>query len=135
MRVLVVDDQSSIRSFIKEILRSLKILDVVEATNGVIALQKLRNSPPFDLMICDCNMPEMSGDELIRNIRADAALGALRILVLTSEQTREAVLKIAALKVQGYVVKPCKPDVLIKAIKFSLGQPLPALVPSSGGSA
>lgn len=130
MRILVVDDQASIRTLVKEILQALKIGDVTEASNGVVALQKLRNSPPFDLMICDWNMPEMDGIELVKTIRSDHNLFALRVLMLTSEQSRESILKIAALKVQGYVLKPFKPDVLAKAVKYSLSLPLPTLIPA-----
>lgn len=130
MRILVVDDQTSIRSLIKEILHEMKIWDVTEASNGIVALQKMRNSPPFDLMISDWNMPEMNGIELIKTIRSDERLFSLRVLMLTSEQSRENVLKIAALKVQGYVVKPFKPDILMKAVSYSLNQPLPALIPA-----
>lgn len=130
MRILVVDDQASIRSLVKEILQSLKIRDISEASNGAVALQKLRNSPPFDLMICDWNMPEMDGIELVKAVRSDESLFALRVLMLTSEQSRESILKIAALKVQGYVLKPFKPDILAKAVRHSLALPLPALVPA-----
>lgn len=130
MRILVVDDQTSIRSLIREILHEMKIWDVTEASNGMVALQKMRNSPPFDLMISDWNMPEMNGIELIKAIRSDEKLFSLRVLMLTSEQSRENVLKIAALKVQGYVVKPFKPDILMKAVKYSLSQPLPTLIPA-----
>jgi two-component system chemotaxis response regulator CheY len=130
MRILVVDDQASIRSLVKEILQSIKIRDVTEASNGAVALQKLRGSPPFDLMICDWNMPEMNGIELVKAVRSDDSLFALRVLMLTSEQSRENILKIAALKVQGYVVKPFKPDILAKAVAHSLTLPLPTLIPA-----
>lgn len=129
MRILVVDDQASIRSLVKEILHSLKITDVTEASNGIVALQKLQGSAPFDLLICDWNMPEMDGIELVKAIRSDEKLFALRVLMLTSEQTRENILKIAALKVQGYVLKPFKPEILAKAVRHSLAQPLPDLIP------
>jgi two-component system chemotaxis response regulator CheY len=130
MRILVVDDQASIRSLVKEILHSIKIRDIAEASNGAVALQKLQDSPPFDLMICDWNMPEMNGIELVKAVRSDERLFALRILMLTSEQSRENILKIAALKVQGYVVKPFKPDILAKAVAYSLTLPLPTLIPA-----
>lgn len=136
MRILVVDDQTSIRSLIREILRNDKITDVTEASNGLVALQRLRNSPPFDLMICDWNMPEMDGIELIQAIRSDAKLFGLRVLMLTSEQSRESVLRIAALKVQGYVLKPFKPDILVKAVKHCAAQPEPPYIPAQpAGSA
>lgn len=137
MRILVVDDQSSIRTLIKGLLRNVGVTDVVEASNGALALQRLRNSPPFDLMICDWNMPEINGVELVRTVRSDPALFALRVLMLTSEHSRDSVLKAAALKIQGYVVKPFKPDLLIRSVKEALNQPVPVLLsnpPSEGAS-
>lgn len=128
MRILIVDDQASIRCLIKTILHSMEIKDVAEASNGTVALQKLRTSPPFNLLICDWHMPEMNGVDLIRKIRSDKTLFPLRVVMLTSEQSRESVLAAAALQIQGYVVKPFKLDTLVKGITAALLQPLPTLI-------
>lgn len=130
MRILIVDDQTSIRSLIKEILHSMEVTDIAEASNGAIALHKLRTSPPFNLLICDWYMPEMTGVELIKQIRSDPQLFPLRVLMLTSEQSRENILTVAALKIQGYVVKPFKPDTLVKGVTGALLQPPPTLIPA-----
>ena len=130
MRVLIVDDQASIRSLIKAVLRSIDIVDIDEAGNGAQALQKLRDAgKPFHLLINDWHMPEMSGLQLLQAIRGDEKLFTLRVIMLTSEHSRENVLAVTALKVQGYVVKPFKPETLIKSIEAALHMPTPPFIP------
>ena len=130
MRVLVVDDQGSIRALIKAVLRSIDINDIEEAINGAQALQKLRDAAkPFQLVINDWHMPEMSGLQLLAAIRADEKLFRLRVIMLTSEHSREHVLEATALQVQGYVVKPFKPETLIKSIEAAAHMPAPSLIP------
>ena len=130
MRVLIVDDQGSIRALIKAVLRSIDINDIDEAANGAQALQKLRDAgKPFHLLINDWYMPEMSGLQLLEAIRADEKLHTLRVIMLTSEHSREHVLEVTALHVQGYVVKPFKPETLIKSIEAAVHMPAPPLIP------
>ena len=120
MRVLIVDDQSSIRALIKAVLRSMDINDIDEAGNGAQALAKLRDGKAFQLMITDWYMPELSGIDLLREVRADADLHALRVIMLTSEHDRDHILAVTALQVHGYVVKPFKPETLIKSVQSAL---------------
>jgi two-component system, chemotaxis family, chemotaxis protein CheY len=105
MRFLVVDDFSTMRRIVRGLLKELGFLDVDEAEDGVIALAKLK-STPFDFVVSDWNMPNMTGIELLRAIRADPALAHLPVLMVTAEAKKENIIEAAKSGANGYVVKP-----------------------------
>lgn len=105
MRFLVVDDFSTMRRIVRGLLKELGFVDVDEAEDGVIALAKLR-SAPFDFVVSDWNMPNMTGIELLRAIRADPALAHLPVLMVTAEAKKENIIEAAKSGANGYVVKP-----------------------------
>ncbi len=105
MKFLVVDDFSTMRRIVRNLLKELGFTNVDEAEDGVIALQKLRNGE-FDFVVSDWNMPNMTGIELLRAIRADASLKHLPLLMITAEAKKENIIEAAQAGASGYIVKP-----------------------------
>ena len=106
MKFLVVDDFSTMRRIIRNLLKELGFTNVLEAEDGVDALQKLQNDDTFEFVVSDWNMPNMTGIDLLRNIRADAKLKHLPVLMVTAEAKRENIIEAAQAGASGYVVKP-----------------------------
>jgi two-component system chemotaxis response regulator CheY len=105
MKFLVVDDFSTMRRIVRNLLKELGFNNVDEAEDGVDALGKLRDGG-FQFVISDWNMPNMTGIDLLRNIRADAALKSLPVLMVTAEAKKENIIAAAQAGASGYVVKP-----------------------------
>jgi two-component system chemotaxis response regulator CheY len=105
IRILVVDDFSTMRRIIRALLGDLGYTDVHEAGDGAAALNLLK-AKPFDFMITDCNMPTMTGLELLKAVRAEPATKAMPVLMVTAEGKRDQILESAQLGVSGYIVKP-----------------------------
>jgi two-component system chemotaxis response regulator CheY len=105
MKFLVVDDFSTMRRIVRNLLKELGFNNADEAEDGVAALQKLRNSS-FDFVVSDWNMPNMTGLELLKQIRADANLKHLPVLMVTAEAKKENIIEAAQAGASGYVVKP-----------------------------
>jgi two-component system chemotaxis response regulator CheY len=105
MRFLVVDDFSTMRRIVKNLLKELGYANVDEAEDGVQALAKLR-SEPFDFVVSDWNMPNMDGLTMLQNIRADPSLAKLPVLMVTAEAKKENIIAAAQAGANGYVVKP-----------------------------
>jgi two-component system, chemotaxis family, chemotaxis protein CheY len=105
LKFLVVDDFSTMRRIVRNLLKELGFTHVEEAEDGVVALQKLRVGR-FDFVISDWNMPNMTGIELLRCIRADAGLKHLPLLMVTAEAKRENIVDAAQAGASGYIVKP-----------------------------
>jgi len=105
MKFLVVDDFSTMRRIVRGLLKELGFLNVDEAEDGVVALAKLK-SEAFDFVVSDWNMPNMTGIDLLRAIRADAALAHLPVLMVTAEAKKENIIEAAKAGASGYVVKP-----------------------------
>ena len=105
LKFLVVDDFSTMRRIVRNLLKELGYSNVDEAEDGVDALGKLRGGG-FQFVISDWNMPNMTGIDLLRNIRADAALKSLPVLMVTAEAKKENIIAAAQAGANGYVVKP-----------------------------
>ena len=105
LKFLVVDDFSTMRRIVRNLLKELGFTNVDEAEDGVVAMQKLRGGG-FDFVISDCNMPNMTGIELLRNVRADPALKNLPLLMITAEAKKENIIEAAQAGANGYIVKP-----------------------------
>jgi len=105
MKILIVDDFSTMRRIIKNLLRDLGYENTYEADNGNTALPLLKNDK-YDFLITDWNMPGMSGIELLKIIRADEKLKRLPVLMVTAEAKRDQIIEAAQSGVSGYVVKP-----------------------------
>lgn len=105
LRFLVVDDFSTMRRIVRNLLKELGFANVEEAEDGVVALQKLKGGE-YDFVISDWNMPNMDGLQLLQAIRGDAALKALPVLMVTAEAKKENIVAAAQAGASGYVVKP-----------------------------
>jgi two-component system chemotaxis response regulator CheY len=105
MRFLVVDDFSTMRRIVRNLLKELGFANVDEAEDGAIALQKLK-AGGFDFVVSDWNMPNMDGLTLLQSIRADESLKKLPVLMVTAEAKKENIVAAAAAGANGYVVKP-----------------------------
>ncbi|SBV90718.1 chemotaxis regulator transmitting signal to flagellar motor component [uncultured delta proteobacterium] len=115
MRVLVVDDFSTMRRIIKNILRQLGFNNVVEADDGTTAWDVL-NKDKIEFIISDWNMPQMTGIELLRKVRASEEFGDLPFLMVTAEAQQENIIEAVQAKVSNYIVKPFTADVMKQKI-------------------
>lgn len=105
MKILIVDDFSTMRRIIKNLLRDLGFNNTHEADDGTTALPMLK-SGEFDFLVTDWNMPGMQGIDLLKTVRADAKLSDLPVLMVTAESKRDQIVEAAQAGVNGYIVKP-----------------------------
>lgn len=105
LRFLIVDDFSTMRRIVRNLLKESGYADADEAEDGQIALQKLRNST-FDFVVSDINMPNMNGFQLLGEIKKDDKLKHLPVLMVTAEARKEDIVMAAQQGAAGYIVKP-----------------------------
>jgi len=105
MKILIVDDFSTMRRIIKNLLRDLGFNNTSEADDGNTALPMLQ-AGDFDFLVTDWNMPGMEGIDLLKAVRADEKLANLPVLLVTAEAKKEQIVEAAQAGVNGYVVKP-----------------------------
>jgi two-component system chemotaxis response regulator CheY len=105
MKFLVVDDFSTMRRIVRNLLKELGFLNVDEAEDGAVALAKLTGEP-FDFIVTDWNMPNMDGLTLLQKVRADPQLKHLPVLMITAEAKKENIVAAAQAGASGYIVKP-----------------------------
>ncbi len=105
MKILVVDDFSTMRRIIKNLLRDLGYNNTSEADDGMTALPMLK-AGKFDFLVTDWNMPGMTGIELLKEVRQTPEIADIPVLMVTAEQKREQIVEAAQAGVNGYVVKP-----------------------------
>ena len=105
MNILVVDDFPTMRRIVRSLLKELGFTNVDEAEDGQDALNKLR-SGSFEFVVSDWNMPNLDGLDMLRQIRSDAALQHLPVLMVTAEAKKENIIAAAQAGASGYVVKP-----------------------------
>ena len=120
LRFLVVDDFSTMRRIVKNLLHDLGYPNVTEADDGKTALPMLQGGG-FDFLISDWNMPGMSGLDLIKAVRSDAKLAKMPVLMLTAEAKREQIIEAAQAGVNGYVIKPFTAETLKEKLDKILG--------------
>jgi two-component system, chemotaxis family, chemotaxis protein CheY len=121
LRFLVVDDFSTMRRIVKNLLNELGYPNVAEADDGQSALPMLK-AGGFDFLVTDWNMPGMPGLDLLKAVRADPALAKMPVLMLTAEAKREQIIEAAQAGVNGYVIKPFTAITLKEKIDKILGQ-------------
>ena len=105
LRFLVVDDFSTMRRIVRNLLKESGYTEADEAEDGVVALQKLRNSN-FDFVVSDINMPNMNGFQLLTEIKKDEKLKHIPVLMVTAEARKEDIVMAAQQGAAGYIVKP-----------------------------
>ena len=115
MRVLVVDDFSTMRRIVKNILRQIGFTNIVEADDGTTAWEVL-NKDRIDFLISDWNMPQMTGIELLRKVRSSEEFADLPFLMVTAEAQQENIIEAVQAKVSNYVVKPFTAEIMKQKI-------------------
>ena len=105
MRILIVDDFKTMLKIIDSLLRQLGFKNIVEATDGKMALEKLK-SEKFDLVLSDWNMEPMNGLDLLKAVRADAALKHIPLILITAESKVENIIEAKKAGVSNYIIKP-----------------------------
>jgi two-component system chemotaxis response regulator CheY len=110
LRVLVVDDSPAMRGLLKKILTQsgLPVETVLDAADGVEGMIRLRENP-INLILSDINMPNMDGEEFIRQVKADKAFRDIPVLMITTDNSTARVLRLRQLGAQGYICKPFTP--------------------------
>ncbi|WP_147821261.1 chemotaxis response regulator CheY [Salidesulfovibrio onnuriiensis] len=116
MRILVVDDFSTMRKIVKNILRQLGFTNIVEADDGTTAWDVL-NKDNIDFIVSDWNMPKMSGIELLRKVRDSEEYADIPFLMVTAEAQQENIIEAVQAKVSNYIVKPFTPETLSQKIE------------------
>jgi len=115
-KILFVEDSPTMRRIIANSLSKIGVKEVVDAENGMDALEKIKDQD-FDMVITDWNMPEMNGKELVEHLRSQPKYKDTPILMITTRGMQEDVLTAIKSGVNGYIVKPFTPDVLKKKIQ------------------
>lgn len=105
MKILIVDDFSTMRRIIKNLLRDLGYNNTAEADDGKTALPMLKTGE-FQFLVTDWNMPGMQGIDLLKAVRAEDSIKTIPVLMVTAEQKREQIVAAAEAGVNGYIVKP-----------------------------
>ena len=105
LKILVVDDFSTMRRIVRNLLKELGFTNVEEAEDGAVALGKLREGN-FEFVVSDWNMPNMDGLTLLQNVRGDARLKTLPFLMITAEAKKENIIAAAQAGASGYIVEP-----------------------------
>lgn len=119
LRFLVVDDFSTMRRIVRNLLKEAGFAEADEAEDGVVALHKLRNSN-FDFVVCDINMPNMNGFQLLAELKQDEKLKHIPVLMVTAEARKEDIVLAAQNGAAGYIVKPFTKAILEDKINLIL---------------
>jgi len=116
LKVLFVEDSPTMRRIIMNALQTIGFTDVIEAEDGKDALSKL-NGQSVGLVMTDWNMPEMNGEELVKELRADPKYKTTPIVMITTRGMKEDVMTAVKLGVNGYIVKPFTPEILKRKLE------------------
>lgn len=121
MKLVVVDDSSTMRRIIKNTLARLGYKDILEGEDGVQGWEVVDNNPDLGMLITDWNMPEMNGLELVKKVRADERFKDLPIIMVTTEGGKAEVITALKAGVNNYIVKPFTPQVLKEKLAAVMG--------------
>jgi two-component system, chemotaxis family, chemotaxis protein CheY len=115
-KVLVVDDFSTMRKIVRNVLKDIGFSDIVEANDGIEALNILKNEK-VSLVVTDWNMPKMNGLQLLENIRGNPANNDIPVLMVTAEGLKENIIQAVQAGVDNYVVKPFTAEIIKEKIE------------------
>jgi two-component system chemotaxis response regulator CheY len=121
LKILVVDDSSTMRRIIKNTLARLGYKDILEGADGVEGWDAMNANPEIEMLITDWNMPEMNGLELVKKVRADERFTDLPIIMVTTEGGKAEVITALKAGVNNYIVKPFTPQVLKEKLAAVMG--------------
>ena len=116
MKILVVDDFSTMRRIVKNLLKQIGFANAIEADNGASALQKMKQEK-VDFIVCDWNMPVMTGIDFLRAVRADEATKEIPFLMVTAEAEKANIVEAVQSGVSQYILKPFSAEVLKQKIE------------------
>lgn len=122
MKLLVVDDSSTMRRIINNTLGRLGHKEILEGADGLEGWEQLDKNPDIDMLITDWNMPNMNGLELVKKVRADARFKEMPIIMVTTEGGKAEVITALKAGVNNYIVKPFTPQVLKEKLSAVLGE-------------
>ena len=120
MKVLVVDDFATMRRIVKNVLKQIGFTNISEANDGKTALKAL-NGEKFDLILCDWNMPEMSGLEVLKQMKSDDALKDIPFVMVTAEAQKDHIIEAVKAGVNSYIVKPFTAETIGEKLKKLFG--------------
>ncbi len=118
MRVLLVDDSTTMRRIQSNQLKKAGVEEIFEAENGEDGIEKLKKNMPVDVIFLDWNMPLMDGYTCLQKIRATPAYKDVKIIMCTSESEKDRIFKAVKAGANDYIVKPFTPDALKKKLKL-----------------
>lgn len=121
MKILVVDDSSTMRRIIKNTLNHLGYKDLLEAEDGALAWEAMTQNSDIGVLITDWNMPNMNGLELVKKVRAEQKYADMPIIMVTTEGGKTEVITALKAGVNNYIVKPFTPQVLKEKLEAVLG--------------
>jgi two-component system, chemotaxis family, chemotaxis protein CheY len=116
MNILIVDDFATMRRILKNILRQIGFTNIKEADNGREALAELKKEPP-DLILCDWNMPEMSGLDLLQSLKSEETLKDIPFVMVTAEAKKENIIEAVKAGVSSYIVKPFTAETITEKLQ------------------
>ncbi len=116
MKVLIIDDFATMRRILKNIIKQIGFTNIDEADDGKSALKALKNDK-FDLILCDWNMPEMSGIDLLNKLKSDDQLKDTPFVMVTAEAQKDNIVKAVKAGVNSYIVKPFTADIVEQKLK------------------
>jgi len=121
--VLIVDDSAVMRSFIRRVilLSGFEVGECLEAGNGEEALDRLRDHGEIDVILTDINMPKMNGEQLLQRLASDGLLRRVPALVISTDATKDSILRMLSLGAEGYMKKPFSPEELREELERILG--------------
>lgn len=121
IKIIIVDDFATMRRIVKNILKQIGFNNIEEADDGATALPLIKTQN-FDLIVSDWNMPQMSGLELLKAVRADDQLKDTPFLMVTAEAQKENIIEAVKAKVSNYIIKPFTAETLAEKIKKIFGE-------------
>lgn len=121
MKILLVDDSNTMRRIQANTLKSIGYEDVIQAADGQEAVNQLKANPDVNLVLMDWNMPNMTGIEALKVIKADDAMKATPVIMVTSESEKSRIVEAIQSGAANYVVKPFDADTLAEKIKATVG--------------
>jgi two-component system chemotaxis response regulator CheY len=120
MKVMIVDDFATMRRILRNILKQIGFKNIIEAEDGKHALKELKKEK-VDLIMCDWNMPEMPGIELLKNVRSDDELKKIPFVMVTAEAQKDNILEAVKSGVSNYVVKPFTAETITEKLNKVFG--------------
>jgi two-component system, chemotaxis family, chemotaxis protein CheY len=116
IKILIVDDFATMRKIVRNVLKQIGFTNMIEADNGKTAL-KVLNKEDVDLILCDWNMPEMAGIDLLKTLKSDDSLKGIPFVMVTAEAQKDNIIEAVKAGVRSYIVKPFTAETVSEKLK------------------